>query len=179
MEENQNESVNRGRLIDDYKHSIIQSVEHDEMEHGDTAVEREQYNERSQQLDENEAVLKEQYDEKHCEEVTGLDSNGYRHQVISDRVDRQMAEEAVQKGDGDSKAGYWEAARVDAASGATAGQDYGKDSGELQSSRRDYWVEDGAGKSGGGTATEAGKTMAGPQQADMNAEKSNEAENHI
>ena len=90
MEENQN--VDRGRIVDDYKHSIIQSVEHDEMQHGDTAIEREQYNERSHQLDENETVAKEQYDNNHCEEVTGLSSDGYRHQVIEDYTHDKMAE---------------------------------------------------------------------------------------
>jgi hypothetical protein len=181
----ENENIDRKRVIGDYEHSILQSVEHDEAwgkqaySPGYDKYQQEWNAERSKQLDENEAVLKQQYDEKHCEEVTGLDSNGYRHQVISDRVDRQMAEEAAQKGDGDLKAGYWEAARVDAARGAAAEQDYGKTSGELQSGRRNFWAEDEAGKSGGGTETEAGKTMAGPQQTDMDAEKSNEAENHI
>ncbi len=76
--------------------------------------------------------------------------------------------------------GYlWEAGRVDAARGEAAEQDFGKASGELQSSRRDYWAEDGAGKGEGGTETEAGKAMAGAQQADVNEEKSNEAEHSL
>jgi hypothetical protein len=49
----------------------------------------------------------------------------------------------------------------------------------LQSSGRDYWAEDGAGKGEGGTETEAGKAMAGAQQADVNEEKSNEAEHSL
>lgn len=95
MEQSESENVDRGRIVDDYKHSIIQSVEHDEMKHGDTAVEREQYNERSQQLDENEATAKEQYDNNHCEEVTGLSSDGYRHQAIEDYTHEQMAGNAA------------------------------------------------------------------------------------
>ncbi len=181
----ENENIDRERVIGDYKHSILQSVEHDEA-WGKQAYspdydkyQREWNAERSKQLDENEAVLKAQYDENHCEEVTGLSSNGYRHQVISDRVDQQMAEEAAQKGDEDLKAGYWEAGQVDAARGEAAEQDFGKASGELQSSRRDYWAEDGAGKGEGGTETEAGKAMAGAQQADVNEEKSNEAEHSL
>lgn len=107
----ENENIDRERVIGDYKHSILQSVEHDEA-WGKQAYspdydkyQREWNAERSKQLDENEAVLKAQYDENHCEEVTGLSSNGYRHQVISDRVDRQMAEEAARKGDEDLEAG--------------------------------------------------------------------------
>ena len=91
MEQNESKSVDHGRIIADYRHSIIQSVEHDEMKHGDTAVERERYNERSYQLDENEETAKEQYNNNHCEEVTGLSSDGYRHQVIEDYTHEQMA----------------------------------------------------------------------------------------
>ena len=113
MEQSESENVDRGRIVDDYKHSIIQSVEHDEMKHGDTAVEREQYNERSQQLDENEATAKEQYDNNHCEEVTGLSSDGYRHQVIEDYTHEQMAGNDIAERQG---ADYWNDSSKDACS---------------------------------------------------------------
>jgi len=127
MEENQN--VDRGRIVDDYKHAIIKSVEHDEMQHGDTATEREQYNERSQQLDENEAVAKEQYDSNHCEEVTGLSSDGYRHQVIEDYTHEQMAGNTVAESQG---ADYWDSSSKDA-SASNESQN------AVQSEKADYW----------------------------------------
>ncbi len=131
MEQSESENVDRGRIVDDYKHSIIQSVEHDEMKHGDTAVEREQYNERSQQLDENEATAKEQYDNNHCEEVTGLSSDGYRHQVIEDYTYEQMAgnhDETNQSGD------YWDASAKDGGDGVTA-----DNQNATQNEQADYW----------------------------------------
>ena len=127
MEESQN--VDRGRIVDDYKHSIIQSVEHDEMQHGDTAIEREQYNERSHQLDENEAVAKEQYDNNHCEEVTGLSSDGYRHQVIEDYTHEQMAGNTAAENQG---ADYWDSSSNDA-SVSNDSQN------TVQSENADYW----------------------------------------
>ena len=132
MGQTESENVDRGRVVDDYRHSIVQSVEHDEMKHGDTAVEREQYNERSHQLDENESTAKEQYDNNHCEEVTGLSSDGYRHQVIEDYTHEQMdgnQAEANQSGD------YWDASAKDCGEGATAGK---QDS--AQNEQADYWA---------------------------------------
>lgn len=131
MEQSESENVDRSRIVDDYKHSIIQSVEHDEMKHGDTAVEREQYNERSQQLDENEATAKEQYDNNHCEEVTGLSSDGYRHQVIEDYTHEQMAgnqDETNQSSD------YWDASAKDGGDGVTA-----DNQNATQNEQADYW----------------------------------------
>ena len=110
MEQTESENVDRGRIVDDYKHSIIQNVEHDEMKHGDTAVEREQYNERSHQLDENEATAKEQYDSNHCEKVTGLSSDGYRHQVIEEYTHAQMAGNVEAKS---LKGDYWDGSAND------------------------------------------------------------------
>ena len=139
MEQNENSNVERGRIAEDYKHSIIQSVEHDEMKHGDTAVEREQYNERSCQLDENEATAKEQYDNNHCEEVTGLSSDGYRHKVIEDYTHEQMARyeaEANQSSD------YWDESAKDCGEGATA-----DNQSSMQNGQSDYWESNDASKS--------------------------------
>ena len=130
MEENQN--VDRGRIVDDYKHSIIQSVEHDEMQHGDTAIEREQYNERSHQLDENETVAKEQYDNNHCEEVTGLSSDGYRHQVIEDYTHDKMAETSAGE---TQSADYWNDSSNETTSASTNAE---------QSEQVDYWADNSA-----------------------------------
>ena len=128
MEQTESENVDRGRIVEDYKHTIIQSVEHDEMKRGDTAVEREQYNERSHQLDENEATAKEQYDNNHCEEVTGLSSDGYRHQVIEDYTHEQMAgNQAETNQDND----YWNDSAKDA---SAENQNMG------QSEQVDYWA---------------------------------------
>ncbi len=132
MEQNESENVDRGRIVDDYKHTIIQSVAHDEMKHGDTAVEREQYNERSHQLDENEATAKEQYDSNHCEEATGLSSDGYRRQVIEDYSREQAAgnqSEASQSND------YWDASAKDGGDSTTA---YNQNS--AQNEQADYWA---------------------------------------
>ena len=132
MGQTESENVDRGRIVDDYKHSIIQSVEHDEMKHGDTAVEREQYNERSQQLDENEATAKEQYDNNHCEEVTGLSSDDYRHQVIEDYTHEQMAgnqSEVNQSSD------YWDASAKDGGESTTA-----DNQNSVQNEQVDYWA---------------------------------------
>ena len=136
MEESQNENVDRSRVVDDYKHSIIQSVEHDEMQHGETAAEREQYNERSNQLDENEAVAKEQYDSNHCEEVTGLSSDGYRHQVIEGYTHEQMAGKTS---DGQG-ADYWDSTSKDASSSNDSHN-------AVQSENADYWAADNASNS--------------------------------
>ena len=128
MEQNESENVDRGRIVDDYNRSIIQSVEHDEMKHGDTAVEREQYNERSHQLDENEATAKEQYDNNHCEEVTGLSSDGYRHQVIEGYTHEQMAGNQAETNQGND---YWN----DSAKDASA-----ENQNTVQSEQADYWA---------------------------------------
>ena len=135
MEENQN--VDRGRIVYDYKHAIIQSVEHDN--HGpstwtceearDSKVLREQYSERGRQLDENEAVAKEQYDNNHCEEVTGLSSDWYRHQVIEDYTHEQMAGNTVAEKQG---ADYWDSSSKDA-SESNGSQN------AVQSENADYW----------------------------------------
>ncbi len=140
MEQNESENVDRGRIVDDYKHSIIQSVEHDENNPGtwsseearDSQALREQYNERSHQLDENEATAKEQYDNNHCEEVTGLSSDGYRRQVIEDYTHEKMAgnqAEANQSGD------YWDASGKGCGEGAAA-----DNQNSTQNEQADYWA---------------------------------------
>ena len=135
MEENQN--VDRGRIVDDYKHSIIQSVEHDENHPGtwsesearDSQALREQYAERGKQLDENEAVAKEQYDNNHCEEVTGQTSDDYRHQVIEDYTHEQMAGNTAAENQG---ADYWDSSSKDASASNDAQN-------VAQSENADYW----------------------------------------
>lgn len=117
MEDIQN--VDRGRIVDDYKYAIIQSVEHDEnhpgtwseSEAGKSQALREQYAERGKQLDENEAVAREQYDNNHCEEVTGLSSEGYRDQVIEDYTHEQMTDNSSVASQG---ADYWDSSSKDA-----------------------------------------------------------------
>lgn len=134
MEENQN--VDRGRIVDDYKHSIIQSVEHDENHPGtwsesearDSQVLREQYAEQGKQLDENEAVAKEQYDNNHCEEVTGRTSDDYRHQVIEDYTHEQMADKQAETQGAD----YWDSSSKDACASNDSQN-------MVQSENADYW----------------------------------------
>ena len=143
MEESLNENADRDRIVYDYKHSIIQSVEHDNngpstwtcAEARDSNVLREQYSERGRQLDENESVCKEQYDSNHCEDVTGLSSDGYRHQVIEEYTHEQMADNAEAESQG---ADYWDASSKDA-SMSSGSQN------AVQSENADYWA---AGNSG-------------------------------
>ena len=142
MGQNESENVDRGRIIDDYKHSIIQSVEHDENHPGTWSSEeaknsqalREQYNERSHQLDENEATAKEQYDSNHCEEVTGLSSDGYRRQVIEDYTHEQTA---GAQAEATSSSDYWDASA--------------KDENSMQTEHADYWE---AGNANDGSTSE-------------------------
>ena len=134
MEENQN--VDRGRIVDDYKHSIIQGIEHDENHPGtwseseasDSQALREQYAERGKQLDENEAVAKEQYDNNHCEEITGQTSDDYRHQVIEDYTHEQTADAQAENQDSD----YWDSSSKDE-SASNESQN------AIQSENADYW----------------------------------------
>lgn len=140
MAEGQNDNVDRERIVDDYKHSIIQSVEHDnhgpstwtceEARNSQTLCE--QYSERGRQLDENESVCKEQYDNNHCEEVTGLSSDGYRHQVIEDYTHDHMAEKSA----GASQSGdYWDDSSKEASSESNNAE---------QNEQVDYWAGNSA-----------------------------------
>ena len=145
MEEAQ-ENVNRERIVGDYKHAIIQSVEHDESAKGDTTEQREQYAERTRQLDENEATAKGQYDTNHCEEVTGLSSDGYRHQVIEEYTHDQMADKAASQSQGSD---YWD----DAAKGNAT------ETSAQQTAQSDYWASAGASNdSSASNEMSAGKT---------------------
>ena len=143
MTETQSEEVDRGRIAEDYRHAVVQSVEHDENHPGtwsseearDSEALREQYDERSHELDENEAVAKEQYDNNHCEEETGLSSDGYRQQVIEDYTHEQMSGNAA---DDSQKGDYW------SESSAAASAD-NQDS--VQSENSDYWANDSAANS--------------------------------
>ena len=138
VEDNQNESVDRGRIVEDYKHSIIQSIEHDENHPGTWSSEearnsqalREQYSERGHQVDENEAVAKGQYESNHCENVTGLSSNNYRDKVIEDYTHEQMEGNPAMEIQGDD---YWSES-IKNENGAE-----NKDIG--QSEQADYWTE--------------------------------------
>ena len=160
MEEAQ-ENVNRDRIVYDYKHAIIQSVEHDN--HGpeswtyaearNSKAFREQYSERGRQLDENEAVCKEQYDTNHCEEVTGLSSDGYRHQVIEEYTHDQMAEKAASQSQGSD---YWD----DAAKGNAT------ETSAQQTAQSDYWAS-------------AGASNESSVSNEMSSEKSNETSNSL
>ena len=105
------------------------------MKHGDTAVERERYNERSHQLDENEATAKEQYDNNHCEEVTGLSSDGYRHQVIEDYTHEQMAGNRIETS---QDCNYWEASAKEVNDAASAGEQNA-----VQNGQENYWEAGG------------------------------------
>ena len=139
MEENQN--VDRERIVNDYKHSIIQNVEHDENHPGtwsenearDSQSLREQYAERGKQLDENEVACKEQYDNNHCEEVTGQTSDDYRHQVIEDYTHEQTAGKQVETQDVD----YWDSSSKD----ASASND---SQNTVQGENADYWANGSA-----------------------------------
>lgn len=135
MADEQNGNVDRGRIVSDYKHSIIQSVEHDEMQHGDTAAMREQYDERTRQLDENEAVCKGEYDSNHCEEVTGLSSDGYRRQVIEDYTREQMAGKSAEESRQDD---YWDDP------GKNQGAESSSTMESVQDEQADYWAENSA-----------------------------------
>ena len=128
MAEGQNDNVDRERIAADYKHSIIQSIEHDEMQHGESEAMREQYDERTRQLDENESVCKEQYDNNHCEEATGLSSDGYRHQVIEDYTHEQMAEKSAEQ---NQSVDYWNDSSKEASS---------ESNNSKQNEQVDYWA---------------------------------------
>lgn len=132
MVEGQNGNVDRERIAADYKHSIIQSIEHDEMQHGGSGAMREQYDERTRQLDENESVCKEQYDNNHCEEATGLSSDGYRHQVIEDYTHEQMAEKSAEQ---NQNVDYWNDSSKESSS---------ESNNSKQNEQVDYWAGNSA-----------------------------------
>ena len=99
----QDETIDRKRAVEDYKNAILRSVEHDE-EWGKQAYSpnydkhQMQWNmERNKQLDEKEAVAKSQYEERHGEAETGLPADAYRRQVIGERVDQQLAADSDRK----------------------------------------------------------------------------------
>lgn len=98
--------MGNNEILEMYKHSIIQNVEHDEMKQDQLeGAMREQYNERAKQLDENESVLKEEYDKTHLEEITGLTSDGYRHQVIKEYTHDKLADKQTEV---DQINDYWD-----------------------------------------------------------------------
>lgn len=91
------------RAAEDYRTAIEKSVENDDQigqyayNENWNATEAERLRERGRELDENESAAKERYEELNCEEVTGLDADSYRHEVISEKVDREMEEERERK----------------------------------------------------------------------------------
>lgn len=138
MAEGQTDNVDRERIVDDYKHAIIQSVEHDEMRHGDSPALREQYDERTWLLDENESACKEQYDNSHCEEVTGLSSYCYRHRVIEDYTHEKMAETSGTKG---QPCDYWNE------SGKRRSTESANTIESVRDEQSDYWAENSSANS--------------------------------
>lgn len=103
--------MGNNEILEMYKHSIIQNVEHDEMKQDQLeGAMREQYNERAKQLDENESVLKEEYDKTHLEEITGLTSDGYRHQVIKEYTHDKLADKQTEV---DQINDYWDKSTED------------------------------------------------------------------
>ncbi len=103
-EEEEQRRIEQLRAVEDYRVAILKSVENDDQigqyayNENWNKTEAERLRERGRQLDENESVAKERYEELKCEEVTGgFDANGYRHQVISDYVDRKMEEQNAER----------------------------------------------------------------------------------
>ena len=84
--------------VRDYRIAIEKSVEHDEQtgkygyDPNWNSTEAEKMRERRAQLDENERAAKERYDSLDCKDLTGLGSEGFRHQVIEENSKRQMEE---------------------------------------------------------------------------------------
>ena len=164
----QDANIDRERAVADYKHAILQSVEHDEA-WGKQAFSPDydkyqmQWNaERSKQLDENEAVAKEQYVEQHGEAETGLPADAYRHQVISERVDQQLAADSDQKKTEELGGNYWDEQSRDGAKGAEetresvqagAGTSVEEETAET-GAKASYWDGDNAAQSNGAEASQ-------------------------
>lgn len=135
MEGYPTDNMVRGRIAEHYKHSIIQSIEHDEHHPGTWSNEearsckplQDQYFERGRQLDENEDAAKEQYDSNHCESATGLSSDDYRHWVVEDCTQEQMKGQSASES---QREDFWS----DSVQGGNA-------SAENQNEQVDYWTE--------------------------------------
>lgn len=149
------QEIDRGRVAEDYRNSIIASVEHDEnsIHVPDDRHLREQYQERGQQLDENEACLKEQYVESGCEEQTGMTADAFRHQAISDYTDEKMA---AQEQEAHGAQSYWgESQNAEAEGGVTT------------EASDQYWNSPGAVEGdNGNTVVEAGNQLSAAVETD-------------
>ena len=128
------QEIDRERIAGDYRDSIIASVEHDESKAPEARDLREQYQEYGRKLDEDEASMKEQYGACGCAEQTGLDADGYRHQVISDYTHEQMAEQVR---DANAAESYWDEGNQETASDVNA-----------QDASDQYWNSQGAVENG-------------------------------
>ena len=91
------------RAVRDYRMAIEKGVENDEQmgQYGYNSNwnenEAARLRERQSQLDANESAAKERYEALGCQERTGLDADGYRHQVIEEETKRKMDELREQK----------------------------------------------------------------------------------
>ena len=124
------QEIDRERIAGDYRNSIIASVEHDESKVPEARNLREQHQEYGKKLDEDEASLKAQYGECGCAEQTGLDADGYRHQVISDYTQEQLA---AQGRDANAAESYWDESNQEAVG-----------DGNVQDASDQYWNSQGA-----------------------------------
>lgn len=163
------QEIERGRIAEDYRNSIIANVEHDEESlcvPNDPHL-REQYQERGRQLDENEACLKDQYAENGCEEQTGLSADGFRHQAISDYTNEQMSSQEQDAQDAQS---YWGESQVAGAAG------------DAQDVQADYWNSQNANENGNtvaenGDSEQADISNEGVTEAEVSADASNSVSN--
>lgn len=98
------DEIDRERISNAYRDSIIASVEYDESKEPDAPSLREAHQERGRQLDENESNLKEQYTEGGCEEQNGMSADMFRHQTISVYTHEQLL---AQEQDVQYAQAYW------------------------------------------------------------------------
>ena len=83
------------KAVDNYRSSIEKSVDSDEQigRYGNSPnwnrAEAERLQERGRQLDENEATAKAEYERLGCDKKTGQDAGAFRHDVISQKTERE------------------------------------------------------------------------------------------
>lgn len=185
----QDETIDRKRAVEDYKNAILRSVEHDE-EWGKQAYSpnydkhQMQWNmERSKQLDENEAVAKSQYEERHGEAETGLPADAYRHQVIGERVDQQLAADSDKKGNAAAsdigrareENNYWKSSDNKDSADASASAEETKAAG-----KENYWDKGmSAGDTKGESGASAQQTVEASNQSDATEQKSAEMDKSL
>ena len=190
----QDANVERQRVVADYKNAILRSVEHDEA-WGQQAYSpnydkyQMRWNqERSKQLDENEAVAKSQYEEHHGEVETGLSADGYRSQVIGERVEQQMAADSDQKNNEtksdvdrtreektDFRNNYWESSNDKASADASASAAETK-----TGDKENYWDKGAsAGAEKGESGASAQQTVEASNQTGATEQKSAEMDKSL